>query len=89
MRRKTRICNFLASARMRDRGVSSEVKLWRAVLCQAAEDALIISKKSKKQRARRQAVNWFVNEGEKVRVVCDLAGVRVKTVKHLVDKFLH
>lgn len=58
-----------------------EVKVWRAVLVQAINDATLTlpppkgNREGEKRAAQRQARDWLLNGGKDFRTVCALAGV--------------
>lgn len=58
-----------------------EKALWKAVICQAIEDATTESTKSKRQSAKRKAIKWLTEENEDFKIVCHLAGYSHKIVK--------
>lgn len=58
-----------------------EKSLWKAVICQAIEDATTDSGQIKKLSAKRKAIQWLTEENEDFRIVCHLAGYSHKTVK--------
>ncbi len=58
-----------------------EKALWKAVLCQAIDDATTESRKSRRQFAKRKAIKWLTEENEDFKIVCYLAGYSPKIVK--------
>lgn len=53
---------------------SDEKILWRAVLCQAIEDANCKSKKRDKKVIGIKAKSWLMNDDKDFKAVCDIAG---------------
>lgn len=64
----------------------SEKSLWKAVICQAIEDATTKSAKERKLLAKHRAIKWLTEDNEDFKAVCDLAGYSHKTVrKNILD----
>lgn len=88
MKRKVKICDFIHRARKLDDKTTSEEKLWRAVLCQVAEDAFITSKKKSKVNSKNEAIYWLIYNEKALEKICIYAGIRYNMVKKLRDKFI-
>ncbi len=58
-----------------------EKSLWKAVLCQAIEDATTRSAKSRRLLAKRRAIKWIMEDNDDFKAVCDLAGYSHRVVK--------
>lgn len=65
-----------------------EKALWKAVLCQAIDDATTESRKSRRQFAKRKAIKWLTEENEDFKIVCHLAGYSPKIVKQNVRELI-
>lgn len=87
MKRHKKIQNVLAKLRRRDRS-EREMKMWRAVILQAAEDALITSGKKKKLKVKLDAIDWLKNSDNELKEVCTFADIRFNKIKSLTQKFL-
>ncbi len=59
----------------------NEKHLWKAVICQAIEDANSRSTQQRKKLAKRRAIKWLTEDSDDFRAVCDLAGYDHKVVK--------
>jgi hypothetical protein len=59
----------------------NEENLWKAVLCQAMEDATSNSSKRRILHAKKMAIKWFTEDNEDIKIVCQLAGYNHRTVK--------
>ncbi|HCR85644.1 MAG TPA: hypothetical protein DIV86_03095 [Alphaproteobacteria bacterium] len=85
MKKTKKIHNILTRVRKKD-GSEREVKLWRAVILQAAEDALITSRKKKKLKVKLDAIYWLKNSKKDIKEVCAFADVRYEKIKALTEK---
>ena len=59
----------------------NEKHLWKAVICQAIEDATTKSSKQRRQLTKRRAIKWITEDNEDFKAVCHLAGYDHKIVK--------
>jgi hypothetical protein len=59
----------------------SEKHLWKAVICQAIEDATSRSSKKRFVCVKQRAIKWLTEDNDDFKAVCDLAGYNHKTVK--------
>jgi hypothetical protein len=58
-----------------------EKSLWKAVICQAIEDATTKSAQKRRLLIKRRALKWIEEDEEDFKAVCDLAGYNHKKVK--------
>lgn len=66
----------------------SEKCLWKAVVCQAIDDATSNSKKRPKKYAKNIAIKWLIEDNDDFKAVCDLAGYNYKDVQKSVKKLI-
>jgi len=59
----------------------NEKTLWKAVICQAIDDATSNSAKIMNLRAKQRALKWLTEDNEDFKAVCDLAGYSYKVVR--------
>ncbi len=65
-----------------------EKALWKAVLCQAIDDATSGSGQRKRLYAKRKAIKWLTEDNEDFRIVCHLAGYSPKIVKDNINEMI-
>lgn len=65
-----------------------EKSLWRAIICQAIEDALITSNNSRRKCFKRRALKWLAEESEDLDFVCEMAGVKKKAMLEYLKKII-
>lgn len=58
-----------------------EKSLWKAVICQAVEDATSCSRQRKRLNTKRNAIKWLIEDNEDFKIVCHLAGYNSKILK--------
>lgn len=58
-----------------------EKSLWKAVICQAIEDATTKSTQERRKLAQRRAIKWITEDNDDFKTVCELAGYNHKEVK--------
>jgi hypothetical protein len=59
----------------------NEKSLWKAVICQAFEDATSGSIQRKRLNTKRVAIKWLIEDNEDFKMVCHLAGYNPNIVK--------
>ena len=67
---------------------TDEKSLWKAVICQAIEDASSKSKKRRNIYAKQKAFKWIMEDNEDFKAVCDLAGYSYKAVRKNVSELV-
>lgn len=68
---------------------SNEQMLWRAVLCQAVEDANCKSHKIDKKSIGLKAKTWLMNDNEDFKIVCDMAGYDPARVRRHIKNIIN
>ncbi len=66
----------------------AEQSLWRAVVCQIIEDALITSNNSRKQCFKRRAIEWLNLDNEDFSLICEMAGIKQKMLLDYLGKVI-
>lgn len=65
-----------------------ELTLWKAIICQAVEDALTTSENSRRRCFKKRAIEWLKEDSEDFDFVCEMAGVKKKALGKYLEKIL-
>jgi len=85
---KYRLSKKDASRIRKIRESDEESHLWKAVICQAIEDATSNSTQKRKLLAKKRALKWLLEDNDDFKTVCELAGYRPKQVKAGVEELM-